>query len=39
MIPFVLNTGGVMLKDFIQISFWFFNSVEQTRKKAFQLVS
>ena len=39
MIPFLLNTCGVMLKYFIQNWFWSFNSVEQTRKKAFQLVS
>ena len=39
MIPFLFNTCGVMLKYFIQNWFWSFNSVEQTRKKAFQLVS
>ena len=36
MIPFLFNTVWVILKIFIHICFWSFNSVEQTKIKPFQ---
>ena len=36
MIPLLFNTVWVILKNFIHICFWSFNSVEQTKIKPFQ---